>query len=114
MVLDELSHLVPTFVVGDLNDAPGEGAHRTFTAAGLSDAWAMVATAASGSGATNWTAGDRTGREPGQRIDFVFLPAGWSPRSVLVGDGATMQRFAELSDHLPVVVAAEKDGGDDG
>ena len=110
-VLSELSRSLPTFVVGDLNDSPGDGAHRTFTDAGLGDAWAVAATAEPGTGATNWTAGDRTGRRPTQRIDFVFLPDGWSPRAVLVGDGAAIERFAELSDHLPVVVSARGPDG---
>lgn len=93
-------------VVGDLNDGPGEGAHQTFLDAGHRDAW--VAANAASPGATNWTAGDRTGRSPTNRLDHVFVPEGWEVVCAAVGEGAAVDSFARWSDHLPLVVTVRQ------
>ena len=60
-------------------------------------------------GATNWTPGHRAGRPPTQRIDHVLVPPGWVVIAAEVGGGTTVDRFAELSDHLPLVVHARRE-----
>lgn len=109
--------VVAPIVAGDFNDRPGGPALRQLMAAGWRDAWgehhpAVAADALESSddvvdpGATNWTAGDRTGRPPTQRLDFVFVPPQWSVRScVVVND--PLGDLARVSDHLPVVAELE-------
>lgn len=99
-------------VVGDLNDEPGATAHATLLASGFRDAWLEV----HGNqvpGATNWTAGPRQGRAPTQRLDYVMVPAGWEVERAVTGaatDGS-WDRWAELSDHLPLVAWLRRSGG---
>ena len=80
-------------------------ARPTLGAAGWIDAWTLDRLV-DVDGSTNWTAGDRRGRPPTQRLDYVFVPPGWS-----VVDAAVLAAperfdwFAERSDHLPFVAA---------
>jgi endonuclease/exonuclease/phosphatase family metal-dependent hydrolase len=92
-------------ICGDLNEAAGGPAHRTFCGAGWTDSWAAArGDGAEAAGATNWTAGPRLGRPPTQRIDYVFAPPGWSVESSAVPvDPERLDEVAGLSDHLPVV-----------
>jgi endonuclease/exonuclease/phosphatase family metal-dependent hydrolase len=90
-------------IAGDLNDAPGGPAYEEFTAAGWTDAWRAVHGDDERVGATNWTAGQRLGRPPTQRLDYVLAPPGWLVESCTVPvDGARLDEAAVLSDHLPV------------
>jgi endonuclease/exonuclease/phosphatase family metal-dependent hydrolase len=100
-------------IAGDCNDVadgPGPGDFRT---AGWVDAWELESHS-DVDGSTNWTAGDRRGRPPTQRLDYIFVPPGWTVADSVVG--ATADRFdwfAERSDHLPVsatVVPPATDG----
>ncbi len=94
-------------VAGDFNDWPGSAVVIAMSAAGWRDAWAECHDDEPGAqGATNWSPGDRTGRSPDQRIDFVFVPLGWEVVDIRIGapsgaDGS-YQQWAEISDHLPV------------
>lgn len=105
----------PTAIVGgDFNDRPGHAAPTTMTDAGWHDAWEAVHgdVAAGGDradgadrGATNWTDGDRQGRPPTQRLDYVFTPpSGWEIAAATVIGSDDLDRFAALSDHLPLLV----------
>jgi endonuclease/exonuclease/phosphatase family metal-dependent hydrolase len=103
-------------VVGDLNDHPGSTPHVMFARAGWQDAWITAhGDGTTPLGATNWTAGERAGRPPTQRIDYVLLPTGWEVDRVAVPDpGADgYDEWAALSDHLPlcaVLRRAQLDG----
>jgi endonuclease/exonuclease/phosphatase family metal-dependent hydrolase len=95
-------------IAGDCNDAPDGPGPADLVAAGWIDCWAARQPRADGDGATNWTAGERRGRPPTQRLDYVFAPAGW--RVVDATVLATADRFdwfAERSDHLPVRAVVE-------
>lgn len=101
----------PTVVAGDFNDDPGGPARAALLASGCHDAWAERHGEADG--ATNWTIGARTGRPPTQRLDYVFVPAGWSVAECTVVD-APAGELDCLSDHLPVVAVVDPpDGTDD-
>jgi len=96
-------------VVGDLNELPDEEAVAELVAAGWLDAWHERHGAEPG--ATNWTAGTRAGRPATQRIDYVFVPAGWVVTDAEViealdgGDSVeSRDAMSRLSDHLPLVV----------
>jgi endonuclease/exonuclease/phosphatase family metal-dependent hydrolase len=91
----------PAFIVGDLNDCPGAGAHAAFLAAGWIDAWSAVHGEADGP--TNWTAGDRAGRPPTQRIDYVLAPPGSTVEACsIAADPERYDVLAAISDHLPL------------
>ena len=94
-------------IVGDLNDGPDLSAPAELTRAGWVDAWAAVHDP-DDIGATNWTPGERTGRPPTQRLDYVFAPPGAVVRSCAVAVGpADLDRAAGLSDHLPVAATVQ-------
>lgn len=106
----ERSQLVAPLVAGDLNDRPGGPASRALSAAGWRDAWAVAHPGAAVTvadvadpGATNWTAGDRSGRAPDQRLDVVFVPGGWRVDDAWV-IAEPLDALAAASDHLPLVV----------
>lgn len=89
-------------IAGDFNDEPGGPGYQVFTGSGWSDAW-LIDTLKD-DGATNWTAGDRLGRTPTQRLDFVFAPHGWTVIDARVlAEAGRLDWFAERSDHLPLV-----------
>lgn len=106
-----------TCVAGDLNDVPGGAAHVALLAAGWTDVWARRPLAGTASpptlgadGATNWSdTGPREGRPPDQRLDYVLVPAAWTVADASVPSGdpgppdAAFDRWARLSDHLPLV-----------
>jgi endonuclease/exonuclease/phosphatase family metal-dependent hydrolase len=90
-------------IAGDLNDLPGGPGYSVVTGSGWSDAWA-IDTLKDVDGPTNWTAGDRFGRAPTQRLDYVFAPVGWTVDSATVlADAERFDWFAERSDHLPLL-----------
>jgi endonuclease/exonuclease/phosphatase family metal-dependent hydrolase len=89
-------------IVGDLNDGPDRSAPAELVAAGWVDGWAAVH-APDELGATNWTAGDRMGRAPTQRLDYVFAPPGSAVLACTIPiAGDDLDRAGRLSDHLPV------------
>lgn len=97
IVADAAAHGRAPLVVGDLNDLPGDAAPAALRAHGWRDSWS------GDGGATNWTAGARAGRPPTQRLDYVFVPAGWQvERTWVVAEPARHDWFATLSDHLPL------------
>ena len=103
IVVDAARHVDPLPVIaGDCNDGPTGAGPAEFCAAGWTDAWTL-SRLDDVDGSTNWTAGDRRGRPPTQRLDYVFVPPDWN-----VVDAAVLapkQRydwFAARSDHLPV------------
>lgn len=90
-------------VGGDFNDRPGGAAPSVFEAAGWTDSW--DAARPGDAGFTNWTPGERGGRAPDQRLDYVMAPPGWSVSSADVGSASVdHDRHGELSDHLPLAV----------
>jgi endonuclease/exonuclease/phosphatase family metal-dependent hydrolase len=93
-------------VVGDCNDLPGTTGPAGFVAAGWRDAWSVTHPAAAPrEGVTNWTPGDRTGRPPTQRLDYVFLPPSWRCVEMRMAEpdpDRGWDDWARLSDHLPV------------
>jgi endonuclease/exonuclease/phosphatase family metal-dependent hydrolase len=128
----------PTVVAGDFNDRPGAAIHGRFAAGGLRDAWddvhavdaavdSAVDAAVDGApsspeaggwrpadvGATNWRGWARgTPRAPSQRLDYVLLSADLKPLSVSVPRYGQpgFERFATLSDHLPVTATVAARG----
>jgi endonuclease/exonuclease/phosphatase family metal-dependent hydrolase len=97
-------------IAGDCNDLPERPGPADLAAAGWTDAW-MLDRLVAVDGATNWTAGERHGRAPTQRLDYVFVPPGW--RVIDAKVLATADRhdwFAERSDHLPLAVVASPPG----
>jgi endonuclease/exonuclease/phosphatase family metal-dependent hydrolase len=115
VVVERARHGPAAIVVGDLNELPGGGALQALATAGWRDAWAEVHGDADG-GATNWTAGDRLGRPPTQRIDFVLVPPGSRVMTATVIDTAravvAIDEMSRLSDHLPLVVEVALPSGD--
>jgi endonuclease/exonuclease/phosphatase family metal-dependent hydrolase len=97
----------PVIVAGDVNEEPPSAVSHRLEGAGWVDAWAAtVPDRRAGDGATSWIDGPRTGLAPTRRLDVVFMPAGWTCRYAAVpSDEWSM--FAELSDHLPVLVDLE-------
>ena len=100
---------VAPIIVGDLNEPPGGGAVAALAAAGWLDAW--LARHGDAPGATNWTGGDRAGRAPSQRIDYVLPPPGSIVHDAVVIDrtasspgAADLDGMGSLSDHLPLLV----------
>ena|SRR5215218_2794511 len=101
LLIDRAGRQVPApLVVGDLNDHPRHGAHAELVGSGWIDAWQRAHGDAGG--ATNWTSGDRRGREPTQRIDFVLAPSGSVVEDATVLDDP-LEQLGALSDHLPLV-----------
>lgn len=93
-------------IVGDFNDMPGGPGYAVVTGSGWSDAW-LIDSLKDVDGPTNWTPGDRLGRAPTQRLDFVFVPAGWSIVDAnVLAETDRFDWFAERSDHLPLLAAA--------
>jgi endonuclease/exonuclease/phosphatase family metal-dependent hydrolase len=113
--------VVAPIVGGDLNDRPGGPAYDELRSSGWADAWTVAHPALAADahrpggelapqpdpGATNWTAGERAGRPPTQRLDVVFVPDEWSVVDCRVID-EPLARLATLSDHLPLVVDLER------
>ena len=92
-------------IAGDFNDAPDGAGPADLSAAGWVDAWTLDRLR-DVDGSTNWTAGDRLGRPPTQRLDYVFVPPDWSVLDVaVVAVPERFDWFAERSDHLPVLAA---------
>lgn len=104
----------PVVLCGDLNERPGGDVHRRMAAAGLrdttpGDAAGPPPDAPPPGGAdpfpTNWQGWQRgTTAPPTQQLDYVYVPGGVVPRAVTVprwGEPG-FERFAALSDHLPV------------
>lgn len=90
-------------IAGDFNDLPGGPGYAVFTGSGWSDAW-LIDTLQGIDGPTNWTPGDRLGRTPDQRLDFVFAPTGWLVQDARVlADAKRFDWFAERSDHVPLL-----------
>jgi endonuclease/exonuclease/phosphatase family metal-dependent hydrolase len=89
----------PPLIAGDLNELPRQGAHAELVGAGWVDTWARLHGDAPG--ATNWTAGPRTGRPPTQRIDYLLAPSGFVVEDAHVLD-RDLDNVAGLSDHLPL------------
>ena len=110
----ERSRMTMPVLAGDLNDRPGGsgrdhadvvGLVRRLGAGPRRRCCARRGRADDGArdpGATNWTAGERQGRPPTQRLDVVFTPDGWivSSAEVIVDP---LPALAALSDHLPLV-----------
>lgn len=94
-------------IAGDLNTHPGSPVLASFAASGLRDAWEVAR--AGEPGPTNWRPGPRD-RPPTQRLDYVLVTAGLVVVAAEVPDArdAGFERFAALSDHLPVIVAFER------
>lgn len=86
-------------VAGDLNDQPGSAVLARFAAAGLHDVWRRAHPGAPDP-PTNWRAGPRTA-PPVDRLDYVLVDDGVAVLDAFVP--AAWQRYAPLSDHLPVV-----------
>jgi endonuclease/exonuclease/phosphatase family metal-dependent hydrolase len=76
-----------------------------FTGSGWADAW-LIDKLENVDGLTNWTAGDREGRAPDQRLDFVFSPTAWTVDDAKVlAAPEQYDWFAQRSDHVPLVAA---------
>jgi endonuclease/exonuclease/phosphatase family metal-dependent hydrolase len=90
-------------IAGDFNDLPGGPGYQVFTGSGWADAW-MIDKLKDADGPTNWTQGERRGRAPTQRLDFVFAPTGWVVADARVlAEPTTMDWFADRSDHVPLL-----------
>ncbi|HAS13419.1 MAG TPA: hypothetical protein DCS55_23380 [Acidimicrobiaceae bacterium] len=90
-------------VVGDLNTHPGSEVLAAFAAHGLRDAWGELHP--DEQGPTNWSS-TRRDRPPDQRLDYALIGGGLEVVDVAVPDAAEpgFERYAALSDHLPVTV----------
>jgi endonuclease/exonuclease/phosphatase family metal-dependent hydrolase len=86
-------------VAGDLNDLPGSPTLETFAGAGLRDAW-QTAHPGEPDPPTNWRAGARD-VPPAKRLDYLLVPE--STQVVDAHVPTDWQRYAPLSDHLPLV-----------
>ena len=104
LLVDRAADRMPApIITGDLNDVPRDGAHAELVGAGWVDAWHRVHGDAP-DGATNWTSGDRRGRGPTQRIDYVLAPSGAViEHAAVVADVLGVDVMAGLSDHLPLL-----------
>lgn len=90
-------------VVGDLNTRPGSEVLDAFAAHGLRDAWGDLHP--DEPGPTNWSRGPRD-RAPDQRLDYALVGGGLGVVDVTVPTHGEpgFERYAALSDHLPVTV----------
>lgn len=104
IVVDTARHLPRRPVIaGDCNDVPGGPGPADLSAAGWVDAWSLDRLT-DVDGSTNWTSGDRHGRPPTQRLDYVFAPPGWTVVDAsLAAPPERFDWFAERSDHVPLV-----------
>ena len=103
----------PPIIAGDFNDAPDGPGPADLEAAGWVDAWKLERLVGI-DGSTNWTAGDRRGRPPTQRLDYVFVPAGWTVLDAAVlAPAERFDWFAERSDHLPLSAVIQRSRGDE-
>jgi endonuclease/exonuclease/phosphatase family metal-dependent hydrolase len=94
-------------IAGDFNDLPGGPGYQVFTGSGWVDAW-MIDRLKDIDGATNWTQGDRRGRAPTQRLDFVFAPTGWTVADARVlAEPDRIDWYADRSDHVPLLAVLE-------
>jgi endonuclease/exonuclease/phosphatase family metal-dependent hydrolase len=93
-------------VAGDLNTHPGSPVLAAFRTGGLRDAWEDARPGEPGP--TNWRPGPRDA-PPTQRLDYVLVTDGLAVAAADVpGAGEEgFERFAGLSDHLPVTVSVE-------
>jgi endonuclease/exonuclease/phosphatase family metal-dependent hydrolase len=87
-------------VAGDLNAAPGSAELDAFGAAGWTDAELRARVGDPRAPATNWAPGARTAA-PTQRLDYLLVRDTTEVLSAYVPDD--WERWAVLSDHLPVV-----------
>jgi endonuclease/exonuclease/phosphatase family metal-dependent hydrolase len=94
-------------VAGDLNVRPESGVLAEFLP--LRDAWSVLHARAP-SPSTNWPAGPRVA-PPSQRLDYVCVAP--SLRVLDVQIPTDWERWAPLSDHLPVIVDLEAGTDDD-
>jgi endonuclease/exonuclease/phosphatase family metal-dependent hydrolase len=85
---------------GDLNAGPGSQELDAFATAGWSDAETRHRTGGGGSPSTNWAPGPRTAA-PTQRLDYLLVRETTEVLDAWVPDD--WERWAVLSDHLPVV-----------
>ncbi len=115
----------PVVVSGDFNERPGGPIHRQLSAAGLRDGlaeWHGGETLPEGStrppdqAPTNWRGWRRgTAKAPTQRLDYVYVSAAVDAVEITVpgpGDNG-FERFARLSDHLPVTATFDLGSGRD-
>ncbi len=94
-------------IAGDFNDLPDGPGPADLEAAGWADAWKLERLDGV-DGSTNWTAGARHGRPPTQRLDYVFVPAGWTVvDAAVLASVERLDWFAERSDHLPMSAVIE-------
>jgi endonuclease/exonuclease/phosphatase family metal-dependent hydrolase len=94
-------------VAGDVNCEPTSASLDALESGGWVDAWASTPPdSRTGVGPTNWTPGPRAGRSPTQRIDQIFIPQHWICRRAAVP--ADHELYSTLSDHLPLLVEAER------
>ncbi len=89
-------------VAGDMNVDPDSRVLAEFV--GLRDAWA-IANPGLRSPNTNWAPGPRVAG-PVQRLDYVLVAPNW--RVIDVQIPTDWERWAPLSDHLPVIVDLER------
>lgn len=104
----------PVVVSGDFNERPGGPIHRQLSAAGLRDGLAEWhggetlpgdAARPPDQSPTNWRGWRRgTSKPPTQRLDYVYVSAAIDGVEVSTPDADDdgFERFAILSDHLPV------------
>ena len=98
-------------IAGDLNDLPGGPGYRVFADAGWADVW-EIDSLKHVAGSTNWSPGDRHGRAPTQRLDFVFAPPGWTIEDAKVlAEPDRLDWFADRSDHLPLLATVRQPDG---
>lgn len=90
-------------IAGDLNAEPGSAELRAFRDAGWWDAERRAHQEITRP-STNWAAGPRTA-PPTQRLDYVLVRDGTTIVDAFVPDD--WQRWAALSDHVPVVARLE-------
>jgi len=103
----------PPIIAGDFNDAPDGPGPADLEAAGWVDAWKLERLV-DVDGSTNWTAGARRGRPPTQRLDYVFVPAGWTVvDAAVLAPAERFDWFAERSDHLPLSAVIQWSRGDE-
>lgn len=109
----------PVVIAGDLNERPGGALHRRLATAGFRDTSGVDhetgppdASPARDPVPTNWRGWQRgTTRPPTQQLDYVYVSAGVAAVELRVpraGDGA-VERYAHLSDHLPVTAVITLD-----
>jgi endonuclease/exonuclease/phosphatase family metal-dependent hydrolase len=101
---DERVRQVEALLDGALNAEPGSPELDAFGRAGWCDAEARVRARGAHRPSTNWASGPRT-TAPTQRLDYVLVRATTEVTDAFVPDD--WERWAELSDHVPVVARVE-------